>query len=241
MMLNKRERNKIYERIAGGGLDPAEFDFEDTGEKVTITHSSGSTFEFSRKEKLSNPLLEEFQIDFDDRYEYEVKASVVEGINQSHVASSIDYAVTVCISGWLREIQATVGVPDYWAEMKRSRASIAIIQRGDFGNTPFTPTEQRQIAAQLKEVAKQVQQLYGLSERQITQVSEKLDVIIEDASRLGRKDWVVIFAGTILPLVLTDVLTWAAAHHILAMVLHGLVHLFTGGIEPPQIPPQPIA
>jgi hypothetical protein len=75
----------------------------------------------------------------------------------------------------------------------------------------------------------------------MTQVTEKLDVVIEDASRLGRKDWVVIFAGTILPLVLTDVLTWAAAHHILAIVLHGLVHLFMGGIEPPQIPPQPIA
>jgi|HubBroStandDraft_1064217.scaffolds.fasta_scaffold975121_2 hypothetical protein len=72
MVLNKWERNKIYERIAGGGLDPAEFDFDDTGEKVRITHGSGSTFEFSRKEKLSNPLLEEFQIDFDDRYEYEV-------------------------------------------------------------------------------------------------------------------------------------------------------------------------
>jgi hypothetical protein len=127
------------------------------------------------------------------------KASVVEGINQSHVASSIDYPVPAPTSGWLREIQATVGVRDYWAEMKRSRASIAIIQRGDFRNTPFTPTEQRQIAAQLKEVTKQVQQLYGLSRRQITQVNEKLDVIIEDASRLGRKDWVVIFAGTILP------------------------------------------
>lgn len=238
MMLTKRERNKIYEEIAGRDLDPAEFDLEDTGEKVTITHNSGSRFEFSPITVNSSPVFG--PIDDDDLFtsvQYEVKASVAEGINESHMASSIDYAVTVSVSLWLREIQATVGVPDYWAEMKRSRASIAIIQRGDFGNTPFTPTEQRQIAAQLREVAKQVQELYGLSNRQMTQVDEKLDVIIDDASRLGRKDWVVIFAGTILPLVLTDVLTWAAAHHILAMVLHGLVHLFTGGIELPPIPP----
>ena len=240
-MLNKRERNKIYEEIAGSGLDPAEFDFEDTDEKVLVTHNSGSTFGFSRKENPPDPMLAKLGMDFGDRYKYEVKASVAEGINQSHDASSIDYAVTVSISGWLREIKATVGVPDYWAQMQGSRESLAIIQRGEFANTPFNPTEQRQIAVQLEEVKKQVCELYGLSNRQMTQVTEKLDVIIEDASRLGRKDWVIIFVGTILTLGLTDVLTWAAAHHILALVLHGLVHLFTGGIEPPQIPPQPIA
>jgi hypothetical protein len=240
-MLNKRERNKIYEEIVGYDFDPAEFKFEDTGQKVSVTHDSGSTFEFSREEEPVNPTLAEFGINFGDRYQYEVKASVAEGINQSHSASSIDYVVTVSVSGWLREIKATVGVPDYWKEMQDSRGSIAIIQRGDFANTPFSPAEQKQIAAQLQEVKKQVQELYGLSNRQMTQVNEKLDAVIEDAGRLGRKDWIVIFIGTILPLVLSDVLTWGAAHHILALTLHGLLHLFTSGIEPPQIPPQPIA
>jgi hypothetical protein len=238
MMLNKRERNKIYEEIAESGLDPTEFKFEDTGEKVSVTHNSGSTFGFSRKENPPDPI---FGMNFGERYKYEIKASVAEGITQTYDASSVDHAVTVSVSLWLREIKATVGVPDYWAEMEGSRESLAIIQRGDFGNTPFGPTEQRQIALQLEEVKKQVRALYGLSNRQMTQVTEKLDTVIEDASRLGRKDWVIIFVGTILTLVLNDVLTWAAAHHILALALHGLLDLFTGGIEPPQIPPQQIA
>ena len=231
MMLNKRERNKIYEEIVGSGLDPAEFDFEETGEKILVTHNSGSTFGFSREENPPDPMLAEFGVDFGDRYRYEVKVRVAEGVNQSYDASSIDSAVTVYISAWLREIKATVGVPDYWAEMRSSRESLAIIQRGDFANTPFTLTEQRQIAAQLEEVKRQVRELYGLSNSQMTQVTEKLDVVIEGASRLGRKDWVIIFVGTILTLVLTDVLTWAAAHHILALVLHGLVEGYSRSLD----------
>jgi hypothetical protein len=47
MMLNKRERNKIYEAIMKSNIDPAEFDLEDTGSRVIVSHNSGSTFEFS--------------------------------------------------------------------------------------------------------------------------------------------------------------------------------------------------
>jgi hypothetical protein len=163
MMLNKRERNKIYEGIAGRGLDPAEFDLEDTGNKVMITHNSGSTFEFSLTEEARD------KIDFSTmavvgteiRRSYDMKVSVAEGINETDTTSTIDFVISNYIPSWLREIKATVGVPDYWAELKRSRESIAVIQRGDFANTPFTLTEQRQIAAQFEEVKKQVRELYG--------------------------------------------------------------------------------
>lgn len=239
-MLTKRERNKIYENIVRHDLDPAEFKLEDTGETVSVTHNSGSQFEIIRQEIGAIAMFNEYRIGMGDKYRYETKFSVADGVNQSSSAPSIDFAVTASVSGWLREIKATVGVPDYWQEMQDSQGSIAVIQRGDFPNTPFSPAEQEQIAAQLQEVKKQVKELYGLSNSQMTQVNEKLDSVIEDASRLGRKDWVVIFIGTILPLVLSDVLTWGAAHHILALTLHGLVHLFTNGIELPQIPSRQI-
>ena len=46
---------------------------------------------------------------------------------------------------------------------------------------------------------------------------------------MGSKDWVLLFSGRILALILTDTVTPDAAHHILNMALHGLVHLFVEG------------
>src|SRR5437660_729960 len=53
--------------------------------------------------------------------------------------------------------------------------------------------------------------------------------VIEAASRLGRKDWILLFMGGIFSLTLADVITPDIAHHILMMTLHGLEHLFLGG------------
>lgn len=247
MMLNKRERNKIYQRIVDSGLDTTEFDLEDTDDKVIIDHNSGSTFEFSRKEELDKEtlLLDQLSGSVPNpppiTIYYSVKARVTDGINDVYRATNVDYITIVKLPEWLREIKATVGVPDYWAEMKRSRASIAIIQSGNFPNTPFTLDEQTQIVAQLREVKKQVEQLYGLSSEQMTQVNEKLDEVAEVSKHLGRKDWVVIFAGTIFNLVVADTVTPGVAQHIFIMTLQVLVHLFTGGSIPPQIPPHTIA
>lgn len=61
MMLNKRERNQIYEIIVKSKVDPAEFGLEDTGSKVVISHNSGSTFEFSRNPTTPRDLVEKVQ------------------------------------------------------------------------------------------------------------------------------------------------------------------------------------
>jgi hypothetical protein len=89
-MLSKRERNTIYEAIVKRKLDPAEFDLEDTGDKVVVTHNSGSTFEFSPKTVNSHPVFG--TIEDDDpfiRIEYEIIAVVTEGINETSTGVSI--------------------------------------------------------------------------------------------------------------------------------------------------------
>jgi hypothetical protein len=237
MMLNKREKNKIYDAIVERKLDPAEFDLEDTDEKVVITHNSGSQFEFSPKSVNLVPVLVFGPIADDDPFtsvEYEVKAIVAEGIDETSTEPSIDYVITVNIPHWLREIQLTVGVPDYWAELKRSRKSIAIIQRGDFGNTPFIQSEQQQIAAQLQQIKEQ----FALSGEQMERIEERLDEAVEASKRMGRKDWLLLFGGIIFTLIIAGTVTPDVADHIFTMAINGLIHLFTGGSEPPQIPPQ---
>jgi hypothetical protein len=234
-MLNKREKNKIYDAIVERKLDPAEFDLEDTDEKVVITHNSGSEFEFSPKTVNLAPVLVFGPIDNDDPFtsvEYEVKAIVAEGINETSTEPSIDYVITVNIPHWLREIQLTVGVPDYWEELKRSQESIAVIRREDFENTPFSEDEQRQISAQLQEIKNRLEH-FQLPREQMSQVEERLDKIEEASHHLGRKDWLIMVITTISPVVVSDIMPPGLMRHVFILVINGLIHLFGGG--PPQI------
>jgi hypothetical protein len=197
-----------------------------------VTHNSGSVFEFSLR-VTNDSLLKEFTID-DTRYEY--KFSVVEGNSETGSTSSIKLVSTLYVPKWLAEIRLTVGVPDYWDEMKRGRQLLAESQK-DARNTPFTQDEQRQIAAQSQEMKKQVRAQFELTSEQMALVDEKLDDAAEASKRMGRKDWLIYFLGTITALIITTTVTAGVGEHIFNVVIHGLANLFTGGSEPPQIPP----
>jgi hypothetical protein len=109
MMLNKRERNRIYEVITKNEFDPAEFDLDDDGDKVSITHNSGSVFEVSFKAGEA-AFLEEFGID-NSRFEY--KFSVTEGNSKTGGTSSIELVTRLYMPDWLKEIHLTVEMPNY--------------------------------------------------------------------------------------------------------------------------------
>ena len=230
MLLNKRERNRLYQIIEEANFDPGEFDLENQDGEATLSHNSGSRFEYltrRRDQKLIELGLGEI--------EYEYRFSVVEGNSKTGDSSSIDFISKFYIPEWLKEIRLTVGVADYWDEMKHKRQLLAEVQAGS-DNTPFALAEQRQIAAQLQEIRKQVKEQFELTGGQIARLDERLDEAAKASERMGRKDWLLLFAGTILSLILTDILTPAVAEHVFTAVLTALAHLFTGsGGEPPQI------
>jgi hypothetical protein len=107
-------------------------------------------------------------------------------------------------------------------------------------NTPFTEDEQRQIAAQLQKVRKQIGEQFELTGEQLEQINEKLDEATEASTRMGRKDWLIYTLGTITALIITATVAAPVGEHIFNLIIHALGHLFTGGREPPQIPPQVI-
>jgi hypothetical protein len=110
------------------------------------------------------------------------------------------------------------------------------MQRTDSNNTPFTQVEQRQIAAQLRAIKEQVKKQFELTSEQMERIEESLDEAAEASKRMGRKDWLIYFMGTISALIITATVTGGVGQHIFAMVIEGLVQLFTGGSEPPRIP-----
>lgn len=239
-MLNKRERNKIYQIIVARKFEPAEFDFEDTDDRVTISHESGSTFEFIAEEEADLDLSTLFEEPSDPppeprtRIYYRFTALVTEGISKTGTATSVDTVTNVYVPDWLKEIRETVGVPDYWEEMRRNRESIAAIQHGDSGNTSFTQAEQRQIASQLQGITEQLKRQYELTSEQAERIDEWRDEVVEASTRMQRKDWFIYVLGTVTALTIAAAVPSGMGEHILTVVVHGLGYLFTGGSEPPQ-------
>lgn len=240
MMLTKRDRNRIYRTIEYEKFDPAEFELEDTGESVTITHNSGSTFEFHPEVAAvpsgASNLAPRSRATGRYQYEYDV----VEGEHASGSASAIDALTSLYVREWLDEIREIVGVPDFWNELKRRRQLVAEIQQ-DSGNSPFSDDERRQITTQLQAIKIQVREQFELTSEQIAQVDEKLDEVAEASKRMGRKDWLIYFLGTITALIITATVTSGMGDHIFTTVIQGIAHMFIGGSEPPPLPPNVIA
>jgi galactokinase len=220
MTLTRIERNQLFEAIAASGLDPAECSLIEIGSKVLISHSrSSSTLEFSDAGKYSTP-------------RYEVEYYVDDGHQSHYEPRGLKYVLPI-LTKWGNEVKETTDAPDLWGELRRTREFVLNMQRTESGNTPFTQDEQRQIAAQLQETKEQINEQFELTDEQIEQIDARLDEAEEASKRIGRKDWLLLFGGTILNLIVTDTLTPGVAGHILTTVVQGIAHLFGGG--PPQI------
>ena len=66
-------------------------------------------------------------------------------------------------------------------------------------------------------------------------IEERLDEAAEASKRMGRKDWLLLFSGIIFTLIIAGTVTPDVADHIFTAAINGLIHLFTGGSEPPRI------
>jgi hypothetical protein len=224
MSLTRIQRNQVFEAIAASNLDPAECRLEEVplGSAIyEIRHNdSGSTFIFS--EALVGSGLG-----------YRVRYDVHDGNRYTYDTGYEIRNLTPNITRWANEVQLVVGTPDLWAEMRRSRELMTDIQQTDSRNTPFTEDEQRQIAAQLRDIAEQLKGQYELTDEQTEKIDQWRDEATEGSTRLGRKDWRLLVYGSIVNLVLTDVLTPGVARHAFILLVQGIAHLFGGG--PPQI------
>ncbi len=229
MMLTKQDRNKIHEVIAESNLDPAECNLEVTDNEVVLTHNSGSRFDFK---PIASSEVDEL---------YSVTYVVADGGTRKYNFFGDLDGMLIQILKWANEVKETLELPDLWAEMRRGRDLIANIQRADSANIPFTQDERRRIAGQLHEITKQLKEQFVLTNEQTERIDEWRDEVIEASTRMGRKDWLIYLLGTITALTIAATVPAGIGEHIFAMVIHGLVHLFTGGSEPPQTPPQILA
>jgi len=173
---------------------------------------------------------EKLAVDFQRsaRFHLELKLRVSNNTSWSDVPS--------LAKKWAQKVVEVVeeyaNTPDLWAELGQSKSLVAVPHE----NTPFNETEQAQIFGQIQQIKAYILATYELTAEQLSDVEERLDHVEEASRRLGRKDWLLLFNGSVFSLILADLIPPQAAQHILVLALHGIGYLFGLGGPPTPLP-----
>jgi hypothetical protein len=139
-------------------------------------------------------------------------------------------ASTTRVGTWLQEVKRDLEKPDLWAELRREVQLLGVGSNEVTENTLFTQDEQKQIAEQLRGLAKHVSDASSLSEAQKQILKEKIDYLVDGSRRLGRKDWLNTFIGVTLGYLLSTALPPDVARGIFSTCLQ------TIGLLYPELP-----
>ena len=134
---------------------------------------------------------------------------------------------------WLMNLKREYEAPDLWSELRRQQALVGG-ELPEIENTPFTPDEQAQIQAHLKEAKAYIRQAYELPDEQYRAIEARLDYLVDASRRLGRIDWRNALVGAFLGAVVQATLSPEPVRDILGLVMRGLAHLF--GVHVPALP-----
>lgn len=227
--LARNQSDSLYRVATASGLAPTEFTLR---REVAW---SGIYHEESKSHLLVRPLISNllvgrwlFRAYFRHQFSaYNVRAIVKDGQETAYQGLSWGNVERLALS-WGKQIAAK----NDWAASDQAEDAFTAAQAEETGNSPFSEDERRQIAAQLQAVQKYVNEELNLPSEQIARIEEKLDEVAEASKHMGRKDWLVYCLGTITALIITATVAAPVGEHIFTMIIHGLAHLFTGGIEP---------
>jgi hypothetical protein len=219
----RTQRNALFGQIVARGLDPAEFQLIDTVDGTThIDHT---------------PTQSSFSLISTEGTAYWGKASIGGYGPYDYGPISWGNLRDEIFPQWVYNVKVETDTPDMWEQLRQVRAIIASSRDQDDENTLFTPAEQEQISAQLRQIKESLRATYSLTGDELALIEARLDETEEASQRMGRKDWRLLFYGIILTLIVGDLITPDIVHHILVMAVHGLDSLF-GGQGSQQLPPQ---
>jgi hypothetical protein len=253
--LTKVQRNDLYRSVQKGGLDLGECD-------LTETYEPGRPLKMQERVSLNDGTRMLIREGYPVVRITHLPSSSIFTMNVIHTSwdrkvglqpsyqyvSTIPFEIrTPILVGWTSVIEAvqkwamtvkrTYVDSDLWEELRRGREFLTIVQRGDSPNTPFTLSEQAEIADQLQEIKEYVKRVYSFSIEQAAHFDERLDAAEDASKRMGRKDWLLLFGGALLSMILSGLAPPEVVQGILTMTAHSLGHLF-GHASPPQLPPQ---
>ena len=176
-LLRKWQWTDVIEAVEKAGLDPKACTLEDNGGEASV-RNKGSYFTIRR--------------DPAGRY----VGRYVGGDSPERPFDKPWDLLVPLIAMWAGEVRRDIDTPDRFAELQQD----ARLLRGDFdtiGNSSFSPDERKELAARLHEYAETARQAHAFSKEQMRLLNGKIDDLVDAAGRLGRKDWLNVFVGTI--------------------------------------------
>ncbi|MBA2554459.1 MAG: hypothetical protein H0V10_12390, partial [Geodermatophilaceae bacterium] len=102
------------------------------------------------------------------------------------------------VQHWAGDVKRDLDTPDLWADLRRRQVLLTSAGYEAIGNTPFTPDEQLEVAAQLLEIKEYVKATSSLTSEQTLLVEAWFNEAEAATRRLGRKDWLLLFLGVVL-------------------------------------------
>jgi hypothetical protein len=230
--LTKLQRNRLYKALVAGTVDPADCEMEEVGRRpgdpVRIVHRpTKSAFVFGPA-VISDGVVTAFNVQF----------HVPNGLaGQPRSAQCTGWSeLQAHVGAWAAEIREVSETPDLWAELRNAPKILAGGRQQGASNTPFTSAELAEISTRLDQANDVVRRENpDLTGKQLAAIQQTLAEVKEAATRVGRKDWVMMANGALLSLIVNDVVPAHVVQGVFSVLLTGIGHIFGIGVPPPAI------
>jgi hypothetical protein len=126
---------------------------------------------------------------------------------------------------WLNYLLREVQAPDLWGAIANEKA-LSEVSYEHNENTSFTEEEILKIQKNLEEIKKYLISAQSFSPEQLHYLDVRFNYLQDAASRIGRKDWIILVVGTITNIIITYALSSAVARelfHIAGLLLKWVI------------------
>jgi hypothetical protein len=194
MKLLLSQKNMLFDVIEVYGLSPSLFEYKEKVEAnevvETIISFKSSFFYFSisnTKSSKKNGFVKHSpgEINFEDVHYLDHWYDIHNNFIQ-----------------WLRNIQREIQLEDKWEKLNNEIQSLQLYKEGgDFFNSKFTVPEYLEIKQRIFQLKEGISTLELLPE-QISILNDKLDMVLDMTTQLGRFDWKGLFVGIIVSIII---------------------------------------
>jgi hypothetical protein len=203
-VLSRAQANEVFRLIEKSGIDHKEFGWQATGNDIYGTsdgmrhHGTGAEFIFWG----------------------EMSPTIVESKLRSRKVSLFGIgwdAAAEEFGTWLNLLRQELVEPDLWAESLQFTA-LATSVLGLEDNRTFSREEFNRIQSSVESLRTTFSSALGDASDNLAQVMATLDYMKESASRLGKKDWINAFIGSVFGVLLGAGLPPEVLHALLQRV-----------------------
>jgi hypothetical protein len=211
--MDTNQRNETYRAVAAGSVDPRSCEFTEDECSFTITHIPSKSI-ITVRSNNNTYAIETKTDDSDQSRNFSLAASWVE--------------VPRKIKKWAEAASRKHDTPDLW-NFSRKVNTLARYSYDDITNEPFSLNEQVKISSQLAKIIEYLKKIYVfMMDEQMALIEARLKDAEVASRRIGRKDWMLLFSGTVFSLIITELLTPSVAHDIFAIAFHNLGPMIFG-------------